>query len=276
MKVGAWFHGHNDIPLQVQIEQAASNGLTTVRSYEIGYSEKVAPVLQKAGMSLLAGMHIKDKALLAGWQSQVRVDELARYHELGIPLEVICVGNELRENGTDPRKKRFTARLSFGLANVLSTYRHWLDDHGFQTPLTYAMEGIVFDREGNFNDWLWPLIDVCDIVSLNLYPMNFAAWYTFGAFEESRLFLHDNRIRNERLLLFELRLRRVLDQLKEAGKRLILSETGFPSAVGYLRDENHAKITRERSPIHVAFGLCNRSGTPKLNLKQLMRNLAAI
>src|SRR5262249_43511847 len=130
MKVGAWFHGHNDIPLQVQIEQAAANGLTTVRSYEIGYSENVAPVLHKSGMSLLAGMHIKDKALLAGWQSQVRVDELARYHELGIPLEVICVGNELRENGTDPRKKRFTARLSFRLANVLSTYRHWLDDHG--------------------------------------------------------------------------------------------------------------------------------------------------
>jgi hypothetical protein len=46
--------------------------------------------------------------------------------------------------------------------------------------------------------------------------MNYAAWYTFSAFEESRLFLHDYRIRHEWLLLFEVRLRRVLDQLKEA------------------------------------------------------------
>jgi hypothetical protein len=139
MKVGAWFHGNKGIPLEAEFAQAASNGLTTVRSYGIGYSQKIAPFLQRSGMSLLAGMHIKEKALLADWRSQLRVDQLARYHELGVVFEAICVGNELRENGSDSKKKRFTARLAFGLANVLSTYRRWLDDRGFQTPLTYAM-----------------------------------------------------------------------------------------------------------------------------------------
>ena len=33
---------------------------------------------------------------------------------------------------------------------------------------------------------------------------------------------------------------------------------------------HHAKIWNvEQSPIHVAFGLCNRSGRPKFDLKQL-------
>jgi len=322
VKIGAWFQSHNDLPLETQIEQAAHNGLTTLRSYEIRYSQKVAPVLKQTGMSLMAGMEVKDEALLADWRSQVRLDELAHYHELGLPLEAICVGNELRENGSDPHKKRFTARLSFGLANVLNTYRQWLDDHGYTTPLTYAMEGIVFDREGYFNEWLWPLVDACDSIALNLYPMDHAAWYTFGAFEESRLFLRDHKIRHERLALFELGLRRALDQLEQVGKPLILSETGFPSAVGYhLEGEQlvvpesdntcyeelmlefatllrrvsadypnriqalyfyewrdnlyHGKITNEQSPIHVAFGLCDRFGAPKLNLKKLMSNLLA-
>src|SRR5438045_701682 len=102
MKIGAWFQSHNDIPLETQIEQAAANGLTTLRSYEIEYSQNVGPVLQRTGMSVLAGMEIKDGELLADWRSQVRLDELARYHELGLPLEAICVGNELREQGGDP------------------------------------------------------------------------------------------------------------------------------------------------------------------------------
>jgi hypothetical protein len=322
MKIGAWFQSHTDLPLETQIEQAAHNGLTTLRSYEINYSKKVLPVLKQTGMSLMAGMDIKDGELLADWRSQVRLDELAQYHALGFPLETICVGNELRENGSAPHQKRFTARLAFGLANVLSTYRHWLDEHGYHTPLTYAMEGIVFDREGYFNEWVWPVIDACDIISLNLYPMDHAAWYTFGAFEESRLFLRDSKIRHERLTLFELGLRRALDQLEAAGKPLILSEIGFPSAVGYHLEGDqlvipesdnacyeelmlefatllrrveadypgqiqalyfyewrdnlyHGKITQEQSPIHVAFGLCDRFGTPKLNLKQLMSNLLA-
>jgi hypothetical protein len=314
MKIGAWIHAGGNVPLDEQIALAADNGLETIRCYGLDYAEKAAPALGRAGMSLLGGIHVDAEALILDWGSQVRLDDIARYHELGIPLEAICVGNELREGGDAPDKKRFTARLSFGLAKVLATYRHWLDEHGYPTPLTYAMEGIVHDREGLFHEWLWPLIDACDVVSLNAYPMGYDAWFTFDAFEESRRFLHDPRARHDRLVLFELRLRRVLQQLEQAGKPMFLSETGFPSAVGYhlegdrlvvpqsdnecfgqamhefatlLRQVNteydgriqalyfyewrdnlfHDKIWNvEQSPIHVAFGLCDRTGAPKLDI----------
>jgi len=318
MKIGAWIHSYDDIPLDEQIALAAENGLHTIRSYHIGYAEQVAPALRQTGMSLLAGMQVDAEALIEDWRSQVRLDELAQYHELGVSLEAICVGNELREGGDAPDKKRFTARLSFGLANVLDTYRRWLDEQGYTTPLTYAMEGIVLDRQGAFNEWLWPLIDACDVVSLNLYPMDNAAWFTYDAFEESRRFLCDARTRNDRLALFELHLRRALQQLEEVDKPMLMSETGFPSAVGYhlegerlvvpendnarcgeamrefvdlIRCANtdydgriqalyfyewrdnlyHRKIWNvEQSPIHVAFGLCDRFGVPKFDIKELV------
>jgi|YNPBryantNP2012_1023418.scaffolds.fasta_scaffold15535_2 hypothetical protein len=317
MKLGAWIHEHG-LSLDEQIALAAGNGLSTIRSYTFDYAERATPALKRTGMSLFAGMHVDASALLADWRSQVRLDELARYHELGVPLEAICVGNELREGGDEPEKKRFTARLSFNLTNVLATYRRWLDEHGYTTPLTYAMEGIVFDREGYFHEWLWPLIDVCDIISLNLYPMDNAAWFTFGAFEESRRFLCDPRVRHDRLTCFEWQLRRALQQLAQVDKPMVFSETGFPSAVGYRIEGDrlvvpesdaarygeamqefinlirrvdaeyggriralyfyewrdnlyHPKIWNvEQSPIHVAFGLCDRFGVPKFNLREVL------
>jgi len=321
VKVGAWIHDHDDVALDEQVALAAKAGLQTIRSYRLVYAEKVLPALKKLKLSLLAGLYVRADDLVGDWRSQVHLDKLARYHEMGVPLEAVCVGNELREGGDDPVSKRFTARLSFGLANVMDTYRRWLDAHGHETPLTYAMERIVFDNDGYFYEWLWPLIDVCDVVSLNVYPMGDRDWFTYGAFEESRRFLYDARERNRRLALFELQLRRVLDQLAEVGKPVILSETGFPSAVGYRKegerllvpesdDERygelmvefasllrridrdyggliravyfyewrdnlyHRKIWNvEQSPIHIAFGLCDRFGTPKFDLEKLVQAL---
>ena len=224
----------------------------------------------------------------------------------------------MREGGDAADKKRFTARVSFALTNVLHDYRRWLDDHGFQTPLTYAMEGIVFDKQGLFYEWLWPLVDACDIVGVNFYPMTAEGWFTFGAFEESRRFLCDKRHRHNRLVAFEHGLRTLLEQLETVHKPLILTETGFPSAIGYhmegerlvipesdperyteamcefldiikrvdadyghpikalyfyeWRDNlHHDKIWNiEASPIHVAFGLCDRHGVPKTDIKALL------
>jgi len=255
VKIGAWIHDFDGLPLDEQIALAAASGMQTIRSYDVGYAERAAPALKRVQadggprMSLLAGVRVDAAALAADWRSQVRFDELARYHELGVPLEAVCVGNELREGGDEPGKKRFTARLSFGLANVLAACRQWLDAHGYSTPLTYAMEGIVFDREGAFNEWLWPLIDACDVVSLNAYPMDERAWFTFGAFEESRRFLHEARVRNDRLALFELRLRQALQQVERVDKPVFLSETGFPSAVGY-RLERERLVVPESDPDH--------------------------
>jgi hypothetical protein len=319
MKMGAWIHDDDDIPLDAQIVLAAENGLQTIRSYHIAYAEKVAPLVKQARMSLFADMWVDAEALAKDWRSQLQLTELARYHELGVPLEAICVGNELREGGDEPTNKRFTARLAFGLANLIASYRDWLNQHGYTTPLTYAMEELVFDRVGYFNEWVWPLIDACDIISINRYPMTDPAWFTFDAFEESRRFLYDARERNERLVLFEFRLRRTLQELERAGKPMILSETGFPSAVGYRMEGDHLiapetdnarygevmdefvnvirrvnadyhkqiqalyfyewrdnlyhrKIwNEEQSPIHIAFGLCDRFGVPKFNIKELVQ-----
>jgi len=317
MKFGAWIHEH-DLSLDEQILAARQSGLRSIRSYSLDYSRRAAPALKLYDLSLLAGMHIEGESLVADWRQQVKLEELAEITKLGVELEGICVGNELREGGDAADKKQFTARLSFGLASVLNTYRHWLDEHGISVPLTYAMEGIVFDQYGTFHEWIWPLIDACDIVSINLYPMGVPEWFTFGAFAESRRFLTDRRVRNDRLNLFELQLRQVLTQLERVDKPMMFSETGFPSAVGYqIEDKSlvipqndndlygaamaefmtrihtvnadfngrikslyfyewrdnlyHSKIWNvEESPIHVAFGLCDRFGTPKFDIRKLL------
>lgn len=319
MKFGAWIHTGGGVSLEEQISLAKSCGIHSIRSYGFAYAQAAAPALRDAGMGLLAGMHIDAQALVEDWSSQVHLETLERYHALGILLDGICVGNELREGGDDPAVKRFTARLSFGLTNVLGVYRKWLDDHGYATPLTYAMEGLVQDDAGNFNEWIWPLIDSLDVVGLNLYPMGHWEWFTTRAFEESRKFLTDARTRNDRLVTFEFRLRCALSQLHALNKPLILTETGFPSAVGYhiegekmvipksdpacysdvmhnflgrirqagedyqgllkalyfyeWRDNlYHSKIWNvEQSPIHVAFGLCDRYGKPKFDIQGLLR-----
>lgn len=162
------------------------------------------------------------------------------------------------------------------------------------------------------------MIEACDIVGVNFYPMGAAGWFTFDAFDESRRFLIDGFVRMRRLAEYEAHLRILLDQLKKAGKPLILTETGFPSAVGYRREEerliipesdhplfgeamhefvdiirrtdeeythpilglffyewrdnlHHDKIWNiESSPIHIAFGLCDRYGVPKFDLKKII------
>lgn len=320
MKFGAWIH-ERELSLETQITQAKDAGLCAIRSYSLDYAQRAASALKQNGMSLVGGIHVDGEALAADWRSQLRLDQLAQYHELGVPLEAICVGNELRQGGDSPDKKQFSARLSFGLANVLDTYRRWMDERGIGTPLTYAMEGIVFNEFGFFHEWIWPLIDSLDIISVNLYPMGVPEWHGWGAFDESRKFLTDPRVRNDRLVLFEMQLRRVLAQLEDLDKPLMLSETGFPSAIGYNQEaenlivpinENelyesamaqfvgiiravnheyqgriqavyfyewrdnlyHSKIWNvEQSPIHTAFGLCDRFGNPKFDIKKLVTNI---
>lgn len=321
MKFGAWFHGQDDLSMDQQLATASDAGIFSARSYSLDYARRLAPALKHNGMTLLAGIHVDVPALLADWRSQFRPDLLEAYHSLGVPLEAICVGNELREGGDEPGKKRFTARLAFGLANVLRASRQWLDDHGYSTPLTYANEELMYDEALNFFEFMHPLIDACDIVAINAYPMGNSAWFTYEAFAESKRFLFDSRTRNDRLAAFNYRLRRALAQIEAAGKPAMLSETGFPSAVGYhLEGEQrvvpesdgkrygevmaefvtilrqisadyggrlqsayfyewrdnlyHAKIWNvENSPIHTAFGLCDRAGNPKFDLRPVLKEI---
>lgn len=315
MIIGAWIHNSEHVDFLTQIDAAAQAGIRSIRSYDLEYAQQAAPALKRNGMSLLGGIHVDGEALLADWRSQVRLDEIARYHDLGIPLEGICVGNELREGRFSSPEKKFSARLSFAMANLIAQYREWLDARGLSTPLTYASEGIVINEEGLFHEWMWPLIDACHVVSINMYPMDYNAWFTLGAFHESQRLLQDACEQKLRFLSFEFKLRRVLEQLASVKKPLLLSETGFPSAAGYhvenetqvvpetdnesfgqaMRefmdllyevnadygwnivaayiyewwDNFHHGAIDEQSPIHMAFGLCDRLGNPKLDIARV-------
>jgi len=319
MKFGAWFHANDSLPLADQLAAASAVGIRSARSYSFEYAVQLAPVLQQTNMSLLAGIHVDARSLLADWRSQFRPDLLEAYHALGVPLEAVCIGNELREGGDAPHQKHFTARLAFNLACLIRASRRWLDEHGFSTPLTYAIEEIVYDPALNFYEFMHPLLDACDMISINAYPMGAEAWFTDAAFEESRRFLYDARTRNDRLAAFNYRLRRALAQIEAAGKPALLSETGFPSAVGYHLEQDrlvvpesdgerygevmaefvgiirqissdyggrlqaayfyewrdnlhHEKIWNiENSPIHTAFGLCDRTGKPKFDIGRLLK-----
>ncbi len=245
MKLGAWIHDSSDRGLADQIRASATAGFAGIRSYSLEYSQKVAPWVRESGMTLLAGITVDGPELALDWSTQVKLEELAATARLDCELAGICVGNELREGGDEPEKKRFTARLSFGLARVLETYREWLAKNGHNIRLTYAMEGLVFDRDGRFKEHLWPLIDACEVVSLNFYPMSNSQWFSFDAFEENKRFLTEEKRWRRGLSEYEARLRMTLEVLEGAGKTVFLSEMGFPSGVGYsIEEQKHVR------PIH--------------------------
>jgi exo-beta-1,3-glucanase (GH17 family) len=254
MIIGAWIHESDGMSVGQQIPHAAQNGLHSIRSYDFDYAKRAAPALQRYNLSLLAGMHVDAPNLLTNWKTQQRLNELEAYHQLGVDLEAICVGNELREGGDEPEKKVFSPALARNLADLISSYRTWLGDHGYTTPITYAMEGIVFDQKGNFFEWVWSVVEACDIVGVNLYPMDNAGWFTFGAFDESRRFLLDTGFRKARLAEYKARFDLLLDQLKKVGKPLLLTETGFPSAVGYLQMEDRL-IVPDNAPGHYGIAM---------------------
>ena len=233
MRLGAWIHNHGGLDPTPQIARAASAGLAGIRGYGVDYSEQVAPAVQEHDLSLVAGIHVNAAALVEDWKSQVKLEELERTAMLGCRIEAICVGNELREGGDDWNTKRFTARLSYGLARVIETYRRRLEELGLAIPLTYAMEGIVFDEQGRFREHLWPLVDALDIVSVNLYPMTVAHWRGYEAFEVSARFLRTEKAWRRQISAYEHHLRSLLDVLASRGKPLMLSEAGFPSGVDY-------------------------------------------
>lgn len=248
VKLGAWVHNEDGAPLAPHFHAAAAAGLSFVRCYHLGYAEAAAGDLRAAGLSLVGGMHFDASALLDDWRSQLNLDELTRYHDLGIHLDALCLGNELREGGDDPYLKRFSPALTQAMLRVLDASRNHLATHGFSTPLTCALEGTVYDLEGQFHPWVLPLLDAVDVVALNLYPMDNDAWFTTGAFEENRRLLEEPMERRRRFEAFERRLRRILAQL---GKPVWLSETGFPSAVAFHQGDGPAVL-----PVHnvTAYG----------------------
>ena len=323
MKFGAWIHGRSKPSLTESILQAGAAGLESIRSYSIEYSREVAPTLKIAGLSLLAGMHIDAPALAADWRSQLNFEELEANLELGVELAGICVGNELREGGDDFDTKEFTGKLAEGLANVLNAYRNLIKLKGRNVPLTYANEAITFNPDGSVRPETLPMLEACDIIGVNLYPMEGVGWQGEEAFVLNRQLLMDKPTQDAQFEKFESQLRTVMAAVKKLDKTAILTETGFPSAIdfiltgqiapgqeryagvhareayenamhrflGIIKSVNyeyneriqavyfyewqdnlyHRKIWNiEKSPIHVAFGLNDQDGIPKLDIPRLI------
>ena len=70
MKIGAWIHSYDDLPLAEQVPLAAEQGLRTVRSYHIGYAERIGPILSGlTGTTLLGGMSVSAEELVRDWRT---------------------------------------------------------------------------------------------------------------------------------------------------------------------------------------------------------------
>ena len=275
MKIGAWIHDYSGQNLEEQVRHAATAGIRSVRSYHFDYSRKIAPLAKEQGMTLLAGIPVDSEGLVKEWSSQVRLDDLDSTIALECPLEAICVGNELREGGDDPATKRFTARLSYGLARLIETYRNHLERSGASTRFTYAMEVLVFDDSLQFKDSVLPLIDACDVVSLNSYPITDEQWFGYSAFEANAEFLRNDRVWRRKLSIYEARLRNALELLMMLDKPLILSEMGFPSGVGY-RIDGTIKGNDHIWPVHDLDAFGNRMREYVELLSQISRDYGGL
>jgi len=247
MILGAWFH-NDDGKLDVKHLQAASEkGLTSIRSYNYSYVAELASLLRELSMSVYAGIYVEAEDILRNPRSQVKKEVVARYFELGIPMTALCIGNELRDPWTEVGQWTLSAKLVTNLAFVISELKDWLIAQGYNVPLTYAMEAPF-----PWKEWMTPVIEACDIISINHYPIKSRHWFGEGGFEANRKFLTDTRETTLLLLDYELTLRQVMEQVTAMGKELILSETGLPSGIAFARQ--HGTVIPKHEPTRFAEG----------------------
>ncbi|MBO3808040.1 MAG: hypothetical protein FGF50_00325 [Candidatus Brockarchaeota archaeon] len=243
MIIGAWFHPSGVRRVEDSgFSEAAKTGINAVRTYNYEHSEKIAGIIKKLNMSLYAGIYVDSENLLKDWHNEIKQEHILGTHKLSIPLTAICLGNELREymKGEPPNWK-FTGRLAFALSNLITATRKLIQEYGFNTPVTYAMEGFGLDFDGKIKEWVVPIVEAVDIYSVNCYPMEAKDWFTLDAFEHNKRFLTDAREANLRLARFEFMLRSLLNELEKYDKPLIISETGLHAGVGFRAVKTKAK-----------------------------------
>ncbi|MEM3388242.1 MAG: hypothetical protein QW491_02325 [Thermoproteota archaeon] len=235
MIIGAWFHPSGVRRIENSgFSEAAKMGINAVRTYNYEHSQRIAGIIKKLNMSLYAGIHVNSENLLKDWHSELKQEHILGTHELNIPLTAICLGNELREyTKGEPPNWRFTGRLAFAISNLITAARKLIQEHGFNTPVTYAMEGFGLDAEGKIKEWVVPIIEAADVYSINCYPMEAKDWFTLDAFEHNKRFLTSPREANLRLARFEFMLRSLLNELEKYDKPLIISETGLHAGIGF-------------------------------------------
>lgn len=245
MILGAWFHRAGLERIEDSgFERAREAGLTSARTYSYQHSKEISKELKRCGMSLYAGVHVDAQRLIEDWRSQLDRESILMTHELGVPVVAICLGNELREYGRGGLPNwSFSGRLAFGLSRLIECAKALLRDGGFNTPVTYAMEGFGLGPNGKLLEWVVPVVEEVDVFSTNCYPMEAEDWFTLEAFERNRRFLKDRREANLRFARFEYKLCCLLEELERYDKPLILSETGLHAGVGFV-SANEAEGTK--------------------------------
>jgi len=235
MIVGAWFHPSGIKRIEESgFADAVKVGVKAARTYNYEHSEKIANILVNLNMSLYAGIGIDSEKLLKDWRSEIKRDQILKTLSLNVPLVAICLGNELREytEGEIPNWK-FSGRLAFALSNLIIEVKKFVQEHGFNAPITYAMEGFGLGANGKLQEWVVPVVEATDIYSVNCYPMEAKDWFTLDAFKRNKEFLTNDKEANLRLVKFEFMLRSLLNELEKYDKYLLLSEFGVHAGVNY-------------------------------------------
>lgn len=233
MITGAWFHNADGKLSSDQLKAASVAGIKSIRSYNYSYVAELSQILKKLEMSVYAGIYVTAEDILSNPSSQIKKDIATQYFDLDIPITALCIGNELRDPWTEVGKWTLSEKLASNLALVISELKKWLTDQGYNVPLTYAMEGPF-----PWKDYLAPVIEACDIISINHYPIKGRHWFGDEGLAENDKFL-TNKCERELLMLdYELALRQVMEQVTSLGKELILSETGIPSGISFKREGN--------------------------------------
>jgi len=228
LNLGTWIYTLR--PSEIRV--SAHVGFDSTRGYLPSDAVAMAAVSRALGLSHLGGLDVNTDKLLADWHSQVQWDAMTELYNTEVPLVAVAVGNEVRD--VCPGEGLcFPRPLVEDLTNVINGYHQWADRTGWKIKLTTTIQGDAFDANNVFYDWVLPLIDTCDVVAMNLYPMAEEDWFGTQAFKSNQQFLTDLTVRQSRLDRFEEMLRALLEQIIRRGKALILAETGFPSGVDY-------------------------------------------
>jgi hypothetical protein len=69
MKIGAWIHDHAEGNLGDEVAHAARAGIASLRTYQLEYSQQLAPLAEPLDVSLMAGIHVDSGHLIQDWRS---------------------------------------------------------------------------------------------------------------------------------------------------------------------------------------------------------------
>lgn len=229
MLLGTWFH-NDDRNLNGQhVVSAHRRGISLVRSYTFEHIAPIVDVIRECEMSVLAGVHVDPEEVLTRPNDVSLEGEIRAYLESGVKVHAVCIGNELRDPWTKIGQWTFSEELATKFCIVLDRARELLTDLGVcELRVTYAME-----RPFPWESWLQPVVNACDFVSINLFPIENRHWFGPASMDANRSMLLSRNEQKLLLLKYEVALREVLERTCAVGKRVILSETGIPSGISY-------------------------------------------